>query len=358
MPTELLISASVVIDRPILDVFKYIGNPEHLPEWVPFYSKAGPANPAGVTSGDHFRATFSMRRPFGPIMPQLPFASFFPIAQDIEIAVKVDDVVHGRRIAYRSQDVSWTTICEFEPAAGKTLLTTTHSLWSWYALALGHWLAPIQPFANDIVRRILDGLKRRLEGRREEAEPRIFFSYRRAHARYVGGRIFDALTDEFGRGTVFRDTDSLLAGGIFELEIEKALAKCDVLVAHIGEEWEREIAKRWQAEKRWKAQKSTTKIPDQVRSELEKALDHQIIVIPVFTSQDDRLSVFSRWMDIEATLRELPETSTLRKRFVAARQGLLLRNDPDFQQDLEMLMRAVWDGFRKVPQTKRIDSRS
>src|SRR5438874_140677 len=31
-------SASIVIDRPILDVFSYVCDPERLIEWVPFYT--------------------------------------------------------------------------------------------------------------------------------------------------------------------------------------------------------------------------------------------------------------------------------------------------------------------------------
>jgi uncharacterized protein YndB with AHSA1/START domain len=56
MSTEILLHASTIINRPILEVFNYVGDPQHLPEWVPFYSSARPAYPMGVRKGQEFRA--------------------------------------------------------------------------------------------------------------------------------------------------------------------------------------------------------------------------------------------------------------------------------------------------------------
>src|SRR6185295_7703769 len=117
-----------------------------------------------------------------------------------------------------------------------------------------------RPVVNDLIGEVLSGLKRRLETRNVESQPLIFFSYRRSQARYVGGRIYDALCSEFGPRSVFRDVDSILGGGEWTSDIDKALNECRVVVAHIGEGWEDALKQRWNDDP-----------PDVLRLELERA---------------------------------------------------------------------------------------
>lgn len=333
MSAETLLSGSVIIDSPILEVFDYIANPDHLPEWVPFYAGIEPTFGGVPDRGSRFTAQLKM---FPTAID--PFSLLRPFLGDLgweAIEVCVDDVVHGRRIAYRAQAVGWTTICDFQPSSGRTIVTTTHSLWSAGGLAMAYWMGPMQAIAGDLIRRILEGLKRRLEGRAVEPKPQIFFSYRRKHSPYVGGRIFDALASEFGSGTVFRDTDSLLAGGSWRGDIKEAIQRCRVIVAHIGENWERDLLDRKDTE-------------DGLREELELGLQKKDIrLIPVVTSGKEGFLLDDRIKEIHGALRELGENAVnIRERFTSELQGQRLRADPDFRSDLELLMRGVWNAFR------------
>jgi hypothetical protein len=201
---------------------------------------------------------------------------------------------------------------------------------------MNYWIGPMQAIANDMARNILEGLKGRLEGRAIEFQPKVFFSYRRSDARYVGGRIFDALTAEFGPGTVFRDSSSLLAGGDWNDDINRAIRRSKVVVVHIGDNWERDLLTRMDTS-------------DGLRDELETALsegDH-IRIVPVITSNRASFNYQERMAEIAATLEGMSgQAPHIREKFTSKLQALYLREDPDFNQDLERLMRAVWVKFR------------
>jgi uncharacterized protein YndB with AHSA1/START domain len=103
MSNEALMTASVVIDAPLLEVFDYVSNATHLPEWIPFYSGIDireAADQKRVRSGDRFTATLSMLPPaftrFASTLG-LPSGIVMPV-----IEVCVDDVIQGRRISYRA----------------------------------------------------------------------------------------------------------------------------------------------------------------------------------------------------------------------------------------------------------------
>jgi hypothetical protein len=322
--------ATTMIDAPVLEVFDYIASPGHLPEWVPFYSAVEPTGGDTPQKGSAFVARFSM---LPTLMDQMPlFAQLAPFAS-LRIRVSIDDIVPGRRIAYRANDLAWSTICDFEPSAGRTILTTTHSLWSTTGLL---WLGPMQMIADSFLQQVLDGLKRRLEGRAVDPKPRIFFSYRRTDSPYAGGRVFDALTSEFGAGTVFRDTDSLTAGGDWGIDLITAVQQCRVIVVHIGDEWEDRLLKN--------AGKD-----DALRDELEAALTNNARLIPVITSEHRTFAVYDRMKRIQDTLAKMPPAigKRIRSQFNTRLQAQFLRHDPDFRPDLERLMRSVWHAYRK-----------
>ena len=338
---EAIVSASIVIRSPLLEVFDYVSDPARLPEWVPLYEEIVEVNrrsKASITKGDRFKAKLSLVPGIIQSVIPEPWRIALSPAISPEVDVAVDDVVHGRRLVYRAT-TGWTSICNFQPAGDSTILEMSHSLWSLQGIVAGYWAGPVQALANDMVRRILEGLRWRLEGRAVEPEPRIFFSYRRDDARYVGGRVFDALTAEFGLGTVFRDSESLLPGGDWADDISKAIKRCRVVVVHIGDNWEKDLDKH-----------------DALRGELEAALEEgsRIRIVPVLTSERDDLNVHTRMREIEAGLKcleLLPEekkTPGIVNKFTARLQAQRIREDPDFDKDLERLMRAVWAVFRSV----------
>jgi hypothetical protein len=335
--------ASAMIDCSVLDAFNYVANPTYLPEWVPFYNDVSPQFDRTLEKGDRFVATLSMVPPVWNRFAGLPgiptlFSSLLSTSWPIQ--VDVDDVVHGRRIAYRAKEVSWTTICDFEPMAGQTILTVTHSLWSMSGLMANQWLGPVQGTIGDLHRRVIDGLKRRLEGRQAEIEPKIFFSYRRADAPYVAGRIFDALTSEFGLGTVFRDADSLVGGRNWARDVTKVISECRVIVAHVADNWESELVKRADEDQ-----------ADGLRDELEAGLKNpNAILIPVITSAQSSVTAHERLVAIGAVLsagQVAAKAPRICERFTPALQSHRLRPDPDFRSDLERLMRSVWFAFHE-----------
>jgi uncharacterized protein YndB with AHSA1/START domain len=100
MATETFLSASVIIESPLLQVFDYVANPDHLPEWVPIYSDVEPRFGRPAETGDSFNAQFS-------IVPRAFAAGLDRTGQGLGslwLEVSLDDLVHGRRIAYRCKD--------------------------------------------------------------------------------------------------------------------------------------------------------------------------------------------------------------------------------------------------------------
>jgi hypothetical protein len=69
------------------------------------------------------------------------------------------------------------------------------------------------------------------------ASGRIFISYRREEAAYPAGWLYDRLADHFDGSQVFKDVDSIDLGDDFVEVISRAVARCDGLLAVIGQEW-------------------------------------------------------------------------------------------------------------------------
>jgi hypothetical protein len=189
--------------------------------------------------------------------------------------------------------------------------------------------------------RSLVSLKRNTEARAVDIEPVIFFNYRRSQATYAVGRIYDALCQEFGAGYVFRDFDSLMGGTVWEEGINKALTGCKAIVAHIGDGWEAEI-------------KSNIEGTDWVRQELETGLkaESKPILIPVFTSE--KRGDFNLSARLNTLKVELPDSPNIEhiKTALAKQQGIFLGTDPDFRQDLERLLEALWSIIRADPRRR------
>ena len=65
----------------------------------------------------------------------------------------------------------------------------------------------------------------------------IFISYRRDDSGYAAGRLFDRLSQRFGRDRLFMDIDTIGLGVDFAHSIDEAIAGCDVVLAVIGRDW-------------------------------------------------------------------------------------------------------------------------
>ncbi len=146
----------------------------------------------------------------------------------------------------------------------------------------------------------------------------IFISYRRSDSADIAGRIYDRLVDRFGRNPIFKDVDSIPLGSDFKEYIDRVVGECKVLLAIIGDRW---------LDARDASGKKRLEDPlDFVRTEIESALERNILVIP--------LLVRSAEMPHE---EQLP--SRLRK--LASRNGISIRPDPDFHRDMDRLISAL-----------------
>lgn len=147
----------------------------------------------------------------------------------------------------------------------------------------------------------------------------IFLSYRRSDSQEVVGRIYDTLTGQFPRDTVFKDVDSIPLGVSFPEYLRKALSAAKVVLVVIGPDWL--TASNANGQRRLDA-------PDDfVRLEVETALRLNIPIIPVAVSNATLPTV----LELPELLREL-----------ALRNGLAVRPDPDFHRDMERLLSRLF----------------
>ena len=123
---------------------------------------------------------------------------------------------------------------------------------------------------------------------------KIFISYRREDAPGDARAICDRLCHSFGATNVFMDVDSLLAGQRFDRELDKALAKCDVLIAVISSRWMELLSDHAQLGKR-----------DYVRDEIAAALQRDIIVIPVMIGQEAKMPPLPLAENLPENIRDL-----------------------------------------------------
>ena len=140
----------------------------------------------------------------------------------------------------------------------------------------------------------------------------------------MAGRIYDRLIDHFGDGTVFQDVEDIPLGMDFSEHISGVVSKCDAFLAIIGDEWLN--ADDGQGGRR------LDNPADNVRIEIESALQRKIPLIPVLVSG--------------ATMpREdlLPES--LRK--LAYRNATQVRPNPDFRPDMTRLIEGLEDLFSR-----------
>ena len=102
----------------------------------------------------------------------------------------------------------------------------------------------------------------------------VFINYRRDDARSEAGRLFDWLSQYFGKDQVFMDVSGSIEPGLeFDRVIENAVSSCEVLIVVIGKEWLTAVDEN--------KQRRLENPHDFVRLEIAAALKRNIRVIPV-----------------------------------------------------------------------------
>jgi len=150
--------------------------------------------------------------------------------------------------------------------------------------------------------------------------PAVFISYRRSDSQDITGRIFDRLEGHFGskRVKVIRDVDSIPVGEDFRDVLRDKIKECDVVLVVIGP--------TWASVKDSRGNRRLDDATDTVRIEIEQALELKKKVIPVCVTHAPM-----------PTDDDLPEA--IQK--LAFRNGVQVRPDPDFNNDINRLLGAL-----------------
>lgn len=150
----------------------------------------------------------------------------------------------------------------------------------------------------------------------------IFIGYRRDDTGGDAGRIYDRLMQAFGRERVFKDVDSIPRGVRFREYVEDIIGRCRVFIVLIGPKW---IDAHDESGKR-----RLENPEDLVRVEIETALSiPKVQVLPVLVAG----AQMPRRDQLPGPLAALAE-------FNAAE----LRRDPDFNLDMDRLIRVIETG--------------
>jgi TIR domain len=102
---------------------------------------------------------------------------------------------------------------------------------------------------------------------------RIFISYRRDDSGVWAGRLYDRLSQRFGRENAFMNIDTIDPGLDFVEVIQEAVGSCDALIAVIG--------RQWLTSTDAVGQRRLDNPEDFVRVEITAALKRNIRMIPV-----------------------------------------------------------------------------
>ena len=146
----------------------------------------------------------------------------------------------------------------------------------------------------------------------------IFISYRRDDAAYVTGHINDLLREEFGDESVFTDVDNIALGVDFRNVLDESVSQCKVFLAVVGDHW---LTVSGQDGK-----PRLNDPADFVRIEIESALRRNIPIIPLLVGH----ATMPQAEDLPESLRDF-----------AFRNGTPIRPPPDFNGDVERLIRSL-----------------
>src|SRR5215469_6020722 len=158
----------------------------------------------------------------------------------------------------------------------------------------------------------------------------IFISYRRKESRWSARSLRDRLCRDFGPKQVFMDIDAIALGEDFFEVIETTVAKCDVLIAVIGNDWL--TCKDEHGNRR------LDNPEDFVRMEIGAALKRKIRVIPVLVDG----ALMSQPTDLPEDLKPL------------VRRNALLIADTSFEGDCQRLAAAIRQFLEKAAAEQRL----
>jgi len=128
----------------------------------------------------------------------------------------------------------------------------------------------------------------------------IFISYRREESRWSARSLHDRLCRDFDPTQIFMDIDAIALGEDFVKAIETTVAKCDVLIAVIGN--------NWLTSKDDHGDRRLDNPEDFVRMEIGAALKREISVIPVLVDA----ALMPRAIDLPEDLKSLVRRNALR----------------------------------------------
>lgn len=154
---------------------------------------------------------------------------------------------------------------------------------------------------------------------------KVFISYRRSDSQWQTKQLYDVLSQSIvePKKNIFYDLDSMLVGFDFRQRIDDAVAKCDVLIAVMGNRWLTEIDPDT-------GHRRLDNPNDLVRLEIAAALSRNIQVVPVLVDGT-----------VMPKAEELPEDL----RGLSFRHGVKLRVD-SYESDMSALLRGLNLGER------------
>jgi hypothetical protein len=157
--------------------------------------------------------------------------------------------------------------------------------------------------------------------------PKIFISYRRADSRKDTGRIYDRLSQAFGKGNLFMDIDNIPLGRDFRGVLREAIAQTDALLVIIGRQWVNVTDEN--------GHRRLDNPADFVRIELESGLQRDTcLVVPILVDG----APMPRADELPDSLREL-----------AFKNAIIVRDDPDFNNDVTKLIAGLRNYFSRTP---------
>ncbi len=151
--------------------------------------------------------------------------------------------------------------------------------------------------------------------------PKIFISYRRADSRTHAGRIYDKMTETFGKGDIFKDIDNIPFGRDFRGVLSEAVNACDVMLVIIGQHW----LNITDEEGNRRLDNPTDFVRIEIQSGLQRG-DARCLVIPVI---------------IDSSMMPSANKLPLELRELAFKNAITVHDDPDFHRDMERLIRQL-----------------
>jgi hypothetical protein len=155
--------------------------------------------------------------------------------------------------------------------------------------------------------------------------PSVFLCYRRDDSFDATHRLYEQLSARFGEKAVIMDIDTIPPGEDFRAFLEKAVARCSVMLAIIGDHWVKI--------KDDKGKRRLDQRMDYVRFEIATALDMKKPVIPVLVGQASM---------------PCPEDLPRELRDLAFLHAAELRSARDYRHHVDRLMERVQQLFRPM----------